>query len=95
MAELGTIYLLHFDQPYKHARHYLGWARSLKSRLEQHQRGGGARLLQVAKRAGITWRVARTWENKDRHQERRWKKHGHQARLCTICRSKTSDPEGK
>ena len=22
----GTVYLLHFDQPYKHARHYVGWA---------------------------------------------------------------------
>ena len=21
----GTVYLLHFDQPYKHARHYVGW----------------------------------------------------------------------
>ena len=29
----GTIYLLHFDRPYRHARYYLGWASDLNSRL--------------------------------------------------------------
>ena len=23
-GQVGTVYLLHFDQPYKHARHYVG-----------------------------------------------------------------------
>ena len=23
---LGIVYLLHFDRPYQHARHYTGWS---------------------------------------------------------------------
>ena len=41
------MYLLHFDQPYKHARHYLGWAADLQARLDCHRAGRGARLLAV------------------------------------------------
>ena len=41
----GTVYLLHFDQPYKHARHYVGWtARNVRCRLAEHAAGRGARL---------------------------------------------------
>jgi hypothetical protein len=29
----GTVYLLHFSRPYKHARHYTGWAVNVKRRL--------------------------------------------------------------
>ncbi|MBB5085041.1 putative GIY-YIG superfamily endonuclease [Nonomuraea endophytica] len=29
----GTVYLLHFAQPYRHARHYLGWTTDLQARL--------------------------------------------------------------
>ncbi len=53
----GVVYLLHFDQPYKHARHYTGWTESsgsLKARLARHARGDGARLLEVVHAAGIT-----------------------------------------
>jgi hypothetical protein len=32
----GTVYLLHFDRPYRHARHYLGWAEDLDNRLAEH-----------------------------------------------------------
>ena len=24
-GQLGIVYLLHFDRPYQHARHYTGW----------------------------------------------------------------------
>jgi hypothetical protein len=41
----GTVYLLHFDVPYRHARHYTGWTgRDLPGRLAQHQAGAGALL---------------------------------------------------
>jgi predicted GIY-YIG superfamily endonuclease len=51
---VGTVYLLHFDRPYKRARHYLGWASDLDARLAQHTAGHGARLLEVVHDAGIT-----------------------------------------
>ena len=46
-SQLGVIYMLHFDQPYKHARHYVGWTDDLLDRLDTHARGHGARLVAV------------------------------------------------
>ena len=34
-GQLGVIYLLHFDQPYRHARHYTGWTEDLLDRLDR------------------------------------------------------------
>ena len=39
----GTVYLLHFDQPYKHARHYVGWAARTSSAAWPSMRPGAAR----------------------------------------------------
>ena len=82
---MGTVYLLHFDRPYKHARHYLGWvAGDLAARLARHAAGHGARLLAVLKDAGIGWQLARTWPG-DRHRERQIKNMGSLARRCPLC----------
>ncbi|MFI0451211.1 hypothetical protein [Actinomadura sp. 6N118] len=80
----GVVYLLHFTQPYKHARHYIGWTRNLPARLAQHETGTGARLLQVVAAAGIDWRLARLWPG-DRHRERALKKQGGASRTCPLC----------
>ena len=58
----GVVYLVHFTEPYRHARHYTGWTADLDSRLAEHQAGRGARLLQVITQAGIDWTLARTWQ---------------------------------
>lgn len=78
------VYLIHFNQPYKHARHYLGFTDDLEARLSQHAHGNGARLMAVIHAAGITWQLARTWEG-DRKRERRLKHQHHSARLCPLC----------
>jgi predicted GIY-YIG superfamily endonuclease len=57
----ATVYLLHFSEPYKHARHYTGWTEDLPARLEAHRNGRGARLMEVIKVAGIGLTLARTW----------------------------------
>jgi predicted GIY-YIG superfamily endonuclease len=80
----GTVYLLHFSQPYQHARHYTGWTANLPARLADHQAGRGARLLAVAQDAGITWTVARTWPG-TRTRERALKRQGGAARRCPLC----------
>lgn len=80
----GTVYLLHFDRPYKHARHYTGWAADLDARLDQHRHGHGARLLAVLKDAGIGWQLARTWPG-DRRRERQIKNMGGASRSCPFC----------
>jgi len=84
MARVGVIYLLHFEQPYQHAQHYLGWAIELESRLADHAAGRGARLLAVVRSAGISWRLARTWEG-TRARERQIKRQGGLSRSCPLC----------
>jgi hypothetical protein len=79
-------YLLHFDRPYCHARHYLGWTGyDLEQRLEHHVTGRGARLMQVITAAGIGFQVARVWPGATRAFERRLKGYGSAARLCPLC----------
>lgn len=88
-GELGTIYLLHFEPPYKHARHYYGWTRgrSVRRRVNLHRRGKSrARLVMAAVSAGCALIVARTWKNATRDDERRLKNAGHAPRECPICR---------
>jgi predicted GIY-YIG superfamily endonuclease len=80
----GTVYLLHFSKPYKHAAHYMGWAKDLESRLTEHQAGQGARLIAVIKAAGIDWKLARTWKG-DRYRERQLKNQGSSKRHCPDC----------
>ena len=85
------VYLLHFDRPYRHARHYTGWTRDEKSlarRVEHHRRGTGARLMEVVAAAGIGFTVARTWDDGDRNKERRLKNSGSASRYCPICRGR-------
>jgi predicted GIY-YIG superfamily endonuclease len=84
MAGPGTVYLLHFDCPYRHARHYLGWASNLDARLAEHDAGRGARLMEVISCAGIGWELARTWTG-DRGRERQLKRQGGASRCCPCC----------
>lgn len=79
------VYLIHFSQPYKHARHYIGFAYRLSTRLAHHRNGTGARLCQVVVEAGSELIKARVWEGKDRTFERRLKKQKNSARLCPYC----------
>lgn len=87
MATTGTIYLLHFDRPYRHAGHYSGWTTDLAARLAEHAAGRGARLLAVIQAAGIGWRLARTWTG-SRNRERALKRQGGASRRCPICRAR-------
>jgi hypothetical protein len=81
----GTVYLLHLDPPFGHARHYTGWASDLYGRLTHHGTSDGANLLWHAAKAGGTWTLARTWPG-DRNLERRLKRAGGAARRCPVCR---------
>lgn len=83
------VYLLHFDEPYKHAKHYVGFTNdeeTLRGRLWHHRHGSGARLMEVVEEAGIAWKVARLWPDGDRNKERRLKTSGSASRYCPICR---------
>lgn len=84
MTVTGTVYLLHFDQPFGHARHYTGWTTDLAARLAEHAAGRGARLLAVVKAHGIGWTLARTWTG-TRACERALKRQGGASRRCPLC----------
>jgi predicted GIY-YIG superfamily endonuclease len=77
----GTVYLLHFSEPYKHARHYTGWTEDLPARLEAHRAGRGARLMEVINAAGIGFTLARTWPG-TKSLERQIKTQGGASRHC-------------
>ncbi len=89
-----ALYLLHFDRPYKHARHYLGWSAdvaSLQRRVEAHAAaslgyGKNHKLMIAARAAGISFIVSRIWPHGTRADEKRKKQRGH-ARHCPICRA--------
>lgn len=96
----GTVYLLHFTTPFKHARHYLGaTGMPLEDRLAAHKQasdyvgdssyGRPAKLLVAAAAAGVDWVLADVWETATRAEafelERRLKKQGGRGRICSIC----------
>lgn len=87
----GTIYLLHFDRSFGHARHYLGWTTDLTKRLAAHGTCDGSALMRAVADAGIGWSLARTWPG-DRYRERQLKGQGGRSRMCPLCRAHRAPP---
>ena len=81
IGQLGVIYMLHFDRPYRHARHYVGWTDDL---LDRHATGYGARLVAVIWAAGIGFTLVRICEG-TRRTERAIKNAGGAVRYCPVC----------
>jgi predicted GIY-YIG superfamily endonuclease len=82
-----TVYLLHFERPFKQSAHYLGCTNNLIARIAQHRAGRGARLLEVIGEYGIGFEVVRIWPG-DRKLERRLKRWHAGPRLCPICQAR-------
>lgn len=88
---MSALYLLHFDPPYEHARHYLGFtARDVDTRVLEHldvSCSRGSPLVRAAVLAGCEIRLARTWSRGTRTEERRLKRSGGLSRHCPLCRA--------
>lgn len=87
MAHTSVTYLLHFSEPISPnhtTQHYIGSAADLDARIEEHRKGQGARLTEVAKERGISFEVVRTWEG-GRDFERKLKNRKNAPKLCPIC----------
>lgn len=82
------IYLIHFDSPYHHARHYIGYCEDgrLAQRLARHRPGRCSPLMLAVEPAGIDWVVALTLPG-DRSFERQLKRAHQAGRFSPICRS--------
>ena len=92
---MGLIYLIHFEKPLAHARHYIGFVdkpRNLMNRMAYHKAGRGSKLMKAVTEAGIDWGIVRKWEG-DRHMERRKKNRG-AAGICPICKLKAKRKMG-
>ena len=84
------IYVIHFDKPYKHAKHYTGIALDVENRVKKHRSGQGSKLMAVLKREGIGFRynVIAEYEGfSEAHaEEKRLKtKVKKPQRFCPIC----------
>lgn len=85
-GEAGTFYTLHFEPPFKHARHYSGWtSRDVSERLREHLAGKGSPLVKAAADAGVAVVIARIVPGVDRHFERAQKEGKNVPRTCPIC----------
>jgi hypothetical protein len=58
-GQVGTVYVLHFEPAYRHARHYLGWARDVDARVAEHLAGSASPLVRAAVLAGATGHARR------------------------------------
>jgi hypothetical protein len=77
-------YLLCLVPPYRQAKHYLGSAAELATRLAEHGGPRGARLLQVQRSAGGDFVLTRTWPG-GRPVESFFKAQRQSPRLCPRC----------
>lgn len=80
------VYLIHFSEKFKHARHYIGFTDGkLDQRMEHHRKGTGSSLMKAVTNAGIEWSVARIWESGNRNFERKLKNRKESKCLCPVC----------
>jgi hypothetical protein len=82
-----AVYLLHAERKYAHAQHYIGWTTDVEARLVEHQAGHAhaGKLPAAWVAAGISFIVARIWEEGDRTFERYLHEMKMSPRLCPVC----------
>jgi len=58
----GTVYVLHFDPAYRHARHYVAWtAGDVDAHPAAHLQGAGSPLIGAAVAAGVSIQLVATF----------------------------------
>lgn len=85
-GQLGTVYVLHFEPAYHHARHYIGWALDVDARLAEHLAGTGSPLVRAALAASVRVELVATIPG-SRHLERRLKRWHKTGQFCPRCRA--------
>jgi len=88
---MPDLFLLHFEPPYKHARHYLGYAvgtgrgSSYAKAIARGTAIGPHELVMAAQWAGCTITVADVFEGAGRAVQRTMRASHHLHRFCPIC----------
>ncbi len=93
---LGVIYILHFDDAYHKAKHYVGFCEehNLDKRIQTHFDGNGSPLVHAAISSGIEVTVARTFPGGTRDQERWIKNQKGTPHFCPKCKKKPRNLPG-
>jgi len=81
------VYVLHFDPPFQHARHYIGFTMDTTPdrRLKEHLTGRGSPLVYAAHKAGCKITVAKWWKSGCRNFERWLKNRADVYKWCLCC----------
>lgn len=82
---VSGVYLICFKRRFKHARHYIGWAKDIGARLTAHRNGQGAALLRALNAAGIGYCIVRVWPDAKRGFERQLKRSKTALLHCPLC----------
>ncbi|MFN3250083.1 GIY-YIG nuclease family protein [Roseibium album] len=84
-----TVYVLHFDPPYQHARHYIGYTpdASAARRVKEHQdcTAKGSPLVRAAIESGCKVVLAHEFPGASRAFERWLKTRRDTSRWCQCC----------
>lgn len=80
-----AVYILHFKEPYHHARHYIGYTSNFERRLQEHLSGQGSPLVKAVVQAGIEVQTALVIDG-DRALERTMKNRKKASVFCPICK---------
>jgi len=84
------VYLIHFSQPFHHARHYIGFCEEngLEKRFLRHKSGDGSRLLRALVQNDIEFSIVRVWPGASRTFERQLKNRKKSGHFCPVCNPK-------
>ncbi len=82
----GFVYILHFDEKYKGAQHYLGATTNLDRRLGEHRSGRGNGLIKAVLDTGTPITLTNVIDNDDVFKlEKQIKKSKNNKRMCPVC----------
>lgn len=81
-------YLIHCEDEYGSAEHYLGSTREdqLARRLRQHGNGSGHRITAALRYTHPRWQLAKLWKSPDRTWEHALHRVNEVGILCPLCR---------
>ncbi|MGE5433057.1 MAG: GIY-YIG nuclease family protein [Syntrophomonadaceae bacterium] len=81
------VYLLHFQDNYCRARHYVGYTNDVQRRMKEHLSGQGNPLVRAVIESGIQVYLARLFQG-NRQVEHQLKRQKNVKRFCPYCNGK-------
>ena len=80
------IYILHFSEPFKHAKHYVGSSINPRERIKLHRKGrSGVCLINAVVKEGILLKLGNLIKSDSRNYEKLIKKIKNTKRFCKFC----------